>query len=121
MQYTYDEYTHDYGVNKYKITPDGTAYHIDTPDDLVAVLQRLRLEGTRIKLDYGDVKTGESWGEVHDVAGRISRSTGKFKVPILLNNSRSSGGGSIITDRILSIRYSNGKNYGMIYKLEVKR
>ena len=118
MNYTYDEYTHAHGTNRYKITESGTAYHIDTPDDLVAVLERLRTTKERVTLDYGDVATGRSWGEQYDISGRIGRSTGgRFNVPLLIHNSRSWGGGALLDHCILSIKHSNKKNGGYIYRL----
>lgn len=122
MQYTYDEWVHSAGVNKYKITESGTAYHIDTPDDLVEILERLREQKTRVTLDYGDVKTGKSWGEVYDLSGTISRSFGgRFKIPILIHNRRSTGGGSILTDCILSIKHANKQEGGELYRLKVSQ
>lgn len=119
MQYTYDQYTHANGINKYKITESGTAYHIDTPDELVRILEWLRDNQTRITVDYGDTKTGKSWNEEHDVSGRIGRSNGKFKIPLLIYSSRSWGGGGLLDHCILSIKHSNKSEGGYIYRLEV--
>lgn len=118
MNYTYGGYDHANGRNEYKITESGTAYSLDTPDDLVLILERLRETQQRIILDYGDVKTGKSWGEEYDIAGRIGRSNGQFKIPILLYSSRSWGGGAILTDCILGIKASAGKQ--QIYKLKLE-
>lgn len=121
MQYTYDQYTHEHGTNKYKITESGTAYHIDTPDDLVRILERLREQKTRIRIDFGDTKTGESWNEEFDTTGRLGRSTGKFKVPLLIHNARSWGGGALLDHCIIAIDHSNKKDGGNIYRLEVAK
>ena len=101
-------------MKKYKEV-NGTSYHIETPDRVIDVLERVKANGTRIVIDYGDVKTGASWGEVHDVTGTIGRSTGFVKIPILLHNSRSTGGLGILDHCILGIRESAGKR--VLYSL----
>ena len=80
----------------------------DNPTILNTLLLRLYLNKTRIVLDYGDVETGESWGEVYDVTGTIGRSTGQLPIPILVYNKRSYGGGSILDHCIISIKESKG-------------
>ncbi len=47
---------------KYKVV-NGTSYHEETPDEVVTVLEQCRTDRTRVILDFGDVKTGKSWGE----------------------------------------------------------
>jgi len=102
---------------KYKIV-NGTSYRIDTPDDLCIILEGLRESQRRVTIDYGDVKTGESWGETYDISGRIGRSTGSRKIPLLIHNARSRGGGALSDNCILSIRQSNCKT--PFYKREVQ-
>lgn len=119
MQYSYDGYDHANGRNDYKITESGTAYHLDTPDHLVELLEKLRENQTRITVDYGDVNTGKSWGEIHDISGRIGRSNGKFKIPLLIHNSRSWGGGGLLDHCILSIKCSNKNDGGVLYRAPV--
>lgn len=46
---------------------------------------------------------GRSWGDDFDVTGRIGRSTGRVKVPLLVNNKRSLGGGAILVNSIIRI------------------
>ena len=95
-------------TQKYKVVND-TSYHQETPDDLIKVLERARENRTRIVVDYGDVKTGESWGEVHDIAGYVGRSTGTHKIPLLVHNARSLGGGALLDHCILTVKTSKGK------------
>ena len=57
----------------------------------------------RIRIWYGDTETGASWLEEYDVMGTIGRSTGKQKIPLLIKNSRSSGGGGILCHCIIRI------------------
>ena len=82
-----------------------------TPKETAKKLIELINARTRVVLDYGDIQTKVSWGEVYDVSGYISYSKGSygFKYPILVYSSRSSGGGLILTDCILSIKASRGK------------
>jgi hypothetical protein len=57
----------------------------------------------RVRIWYGDTKTGVSWLDEYDVTGTIGRSTGKQKIPLLIKNSRSSGGGGILCHCIIRI------------------
>lgn len=93
----------------YKIV-NGTAYHIETPDNLVITLESLRVQRIRIKLYYGDPKTGKCWNDEHYTMGYISRSTGTIKIPLLIANSRSHGGGGLLDHCIIKIRESKGKH-----------
>ncbi|MBC8550283.1 MAG: hypothetical protein H8D23_11620 [Candidatus Brocadiales bacterium] len=98
---------------KYKVL-NNTSYHEETPHDLCLILEILRIDQTRIKLNYGDVKTGKSWEEVYDITGRIGRSTGTSKIPLLIHNVRSIGGGAILDHCIIEITESK-KPYRKFY------
>lgn len=101
-------------MKEYKVV-NGTSYSVDTCDRVIEVLERCKANRTRIVLDYGDVKTKVSWNEEFDIMGYIGRSNGSIKVPLLIHNSRSLGGGCILTDCILSIKESKGKR--VLYSL----
>lgn len=92
---------------KYQIA-NGTYYHFDTSETVINVLETARANRTRITVDYGDVKTGVSWEETHNVTGRVGRSTGSIKIPLLIHNSRSMGGCGILTHCIIGIKESKG-------------
>lgn len=96
---------------------NGIYYNVETKDSLIYVLDRLRQSKTRIVLDYGNIETNESWGEIYDITGRIGI-TGPKKILILVHNSRSLGGTGILTHRIISIRESKGKT--LLYKNSIK-
>lgn len=87
----------------------GTSYHAETSDEVVRVLERARILETRITVDYGDVETGRSWGEVNDITGYVARSTGPTKVPLLLYNRRSTGAPAMLDHCIVRIRTTRGK------------
>jgi len=71
----------------------GTWFDADTPDKVRHILERYRKSGDRLRLFYGDVKTGQDWMEENDVMGRIGRSTGPQKIPLLIADGEHGGGG----------------------------
>lgn len=89
----------------YKII-DGTAYHAITPEAVVKILEEIRLSGRtrRIRIFYGDAKTGRDWAEEFDTIGYLGRSTGEIKIPLLINNVRSSGGPGLLDHCIVKIQ-----------------
>ena len=91
----------------YKIV-NGTSYNTNTPDEVINVLERCRKEQTRIILDYGDTETGESWNETFNITGRIGRSAGSIKIPILVYNKRCIGGFGVLDHCIVGIKESRG-------------
>jgi len=99
-----------YGTT-YKIIND-TAYNKDTPDAVIKILENNRSghRGERLRLWYGDPKTGKDWEEVYDVEGYIGRSTGLIKVPLLIHNSRSMGGPALLDDNIIKIAETKGSH-----------
>ena len=72
-------------------------------DSLMNVLLNSYVYNFRIRIWYGDPKTGRSWNEEYDTMGRIGRTNGNIKIPILLNNSRSWGGGAVLVGSIIRI------------------
>jgi len=92
---------------------NGVSYAVDTPDRIISILETAYQQHTRLVLDYGDTETGKSWEEQYDITGYIGRSTGTVPIPLLVYNSRSYGGGGILTDCIVAIRASKGK--GLMY------
>jgi hypothetical protein len=100
----------------YKVTESGTYYNIETPDKVIECIEKCLYNGRRVRLFYGDIKTGENWNELYDISGTIGRSTGKH-IPILLHNTRSNGGGAILTHCIIAIK-EPGKNGCYLYRAE---
>ena len=92
-----------------KLMENGTAYHISTPQEVVNILERCLYNGNRIKMYYGDPETGKDWNEEHGMTGTIGRSIGgKVKIPLLVANKRSHGGGAILDHCIVKIKDHNG-------------
>lgn len=91
---------------KYKEV-NGTSYHEETPEQIVSVLESCRTNNRRIRLFYGDTKSGLVWPEECDVIGTLGRSTGRYKVPLLLKTERSTGGGAILDHCIVGIKFGN--------------
>lgn len=82
---------------------NGIEFDSNTPERVVNILLTYMGSKQRIRLFYGDSKTGRDYGETYDVMGYIGRSTGQVKIPLLINNSRSMGGMGILTGSIVRI------------------
>lgn len=87
---------------RYRRLPSGTCYYADTPDPIVDVLETVRVNQRKVRLFYGDPKTGQSWFDEHDVIGRIGRSTGPIKVPLLIEPGEI-GGPALLDQCIIRI------------------
>jgi len=85
---------------------NGTYYNFNTPDKTIAILDREYHRQTRLKIEYGDIETGKSWGDIE--TGKIGRSTGPVHMPLCIYNSRSMGGGALLTHCIVRISTSKG-------------
>ena len=98
---------------------DGTTYGTDTPEQVIAILERSRKTKLRIHVHYGYTKIGpdhksdkglyEDWLEEYETTGHVGRTTGPNKCPIMLPNSRSMGGGIINDGNIIRIRTTQGQ------------
>ena len=86
----------------------GTSYHLKTSQSVIDVLERVRYRGERIRVYHGDIETGKCWNEEHDIFGYIGRSTGTNKIPLLIANKRSNGGGGLLDHCIIKIKESKG-------------
>ena len=75
----------------------------ETSDKVKECINHCYNSKLRIRLWYGDIDTGMSWLEEYDVVGTIGRSSGQAKIPLLIKNSRSSGGGGVLCHCIIRI------------------
>ena len=72
---------------------NGTAYHEATPLDVAQALESLRASQAMTRIFLGDPETGQDWNEECDVVGRIGRSTGRIKIPLLVPRHEDGGPG----------------------------
>lgn len=82
---------------------NGTYYNKNTPNDVIRILENARMNHNRIRIFYGDSKTGRDWLEEYDTIGYVGRSTGSIKIPLLIYSNRSTGGPAILDDCIIKI------------------
>jgi len=97
-------------MKNYKIV-NGTSYDARTPDEVIRVLEQARLNRTRLHISLGHIegdKIGLDWLEEFETHGFVGRSMGPVKVPLLIANRRSLGGGAILDHCIVRIRQSAG-------------
>lgn len=92
---------------KYKVI-NGTSYHDETSQSVINVLEDARINRKRLRLYLGDAVTGLDWMEECDTTGYIGRSGGTIKVPLLIYNERSYGGGAILDHCIVKIKEAKG-------------
>lgn len=94
-------------MKEYKIV-SGTSYDVRTTDEVVRVLENARQNRQRVHVSLGDTATGYDWLEEFESYGYVGRSMGPVKVPLLVANRRSLGGGAILDHAIVRIRESAG-------------
>jgi len=94
---------------KYQIV-NGTYYDDRTNKEVIDILEKYRKNQEFIVIHYGHTtgdKTGLDWLEENDVRGRIGRSTGSIKVPLMVESGQI-GGDAILDHCIIRIRrYGN--------------
>ncbi|WP_445370072.1 hypothetical protein ACH518_00230 (plasmid) [Methylomonas sp. HW2-6] len=102
MQNPIIEQTSHGNTVRYQRLPSGTCYHEDTPQDVIDLLEEAQGTQRKIRLYYGDPATGQSWFDENDVVGRIGRSSGNIKVPLLIESGEI-GGPAILDHCIVRI------------------
>jgi hypothetical protein len=100
----------------YKVSDSGTYYSAETSDEVIRVIDSLRGTHQRVKIYLGDGETGRDWMEESDKTGKIGRSSGPIKVPILLTNINSHGGGAILDGCIVKIVTSPAASARVLYQ-----
>lgn len=96
-------WTHANGSVAYREAPSGAFYHAETAPELIRHLERAREEGRKVRLFYGDAETGRDWLEEHGVEGRLGRSMGPLKVPLILA-PRANHGSALLDHCIVRLR-----------------
>lgn len=98
---------------EYKIV-NGTAFNINTLDMVAKIISDLVHSPERIRVYYGDCVTGECWMECYDTIGKVGRSCGFYKIPLLLKNCCSISGTAILTNCI--VRIDSVSNHKTLYQ-----
>lgn len=75
----------------------------DTPDAICKLVNELYHNKKRVRFFFGYGDTGLDWNEENDVMGTIGKSTGTKPIALLIHNSRSLGGGALLTDCIVKV------------------
>jgi hypothetical protein len=98
----YEKYAR--AVDAWSVSPLSRSTYFDpgTQPEAAKVLEAARKCGRQLRLILGDTATGAPWLEEHDVVGRIGRSTGSLKVPLLIEAGQC-GGSAILCARILAV------------------
>ena len=98
----YDKYCH--AVEAWSQSPLMRTTYFDPGTDaqVAKVLESSRTRERKVRLVLGDTRSGEPWLEEHDVVGRIGRSTGTLKVPLLIEAGEH-GGSAILCACLLAI------------------
>lgn len=79
-----------------------TWFGADVPKSLQKQLELARKNGMYCRVWYGDNKTGRSWMEENDCVGRIGRSMGPMRVPLLVPKGED-GGGALLCSSIVRL------------------
>lgn len=79
-----------------------TYFDPGTDPSVSSILESARKTDRRLRLFLGDTETGRDWMDENDVVGRIGRSMGPMKVPLLIADGEH-GGGAILTACIVRI------------------
>jgi hypothetical protein len=91
----------------------GTWFDHDTPSRVRSILESYRRSGDSLRIFYGDRNTGRDWMEENDVVGRVGRSCGAMKIPLLISDGESGGPG--ILDACI-VRICDVKSRQEIYR-----
>lgn len=98
----YDRYLRAVDVWSRSPLTKRTYFDPGTDPKVAMVLEHCRRRDLLVRLILGDTGTGESWLDEYDVIGRIGRSTGSLKVPLLVAPGEHCGP-AILTACVLAI------------------
>jgi hypothetical protein len=80
-----------------------TWFNRSVPSLVCSVLESARRIGATLRLFVGDPLTGRDWMCCNDALGRIGRSDGPMRVPILMPTNGQHGGGAILVANLVRI------------------
>ena len=96
----YEHYQHLFKL--YAAVPDiKTWFDGRTPEPVQQAFEQLRKTRRRVRVFYGDAKTGRAWLHESDVIGRLSRSGGAMKLPLLMVDKM--GGSALLSHCIVRL------------------
>ncbi len=87
----------------YKPAASGVWYHAQTPKAVVDALEEARRLDETVRVFYGDAKTGKDWLETNDVKGKLGRSMGPVKAPLLLASPRAASGAALLDHCVVKL------------------
>ena len=92
------------GRHKFKVL-NGTFYDYNTTDELVTILEELRVAKTKCRFHWGNQYTGQDWRYEDNVLGHIGRQAmlGGATRPILMAYHNSTGGYLLPSSTIVKI------------------
>lgn len=90
-----------------------TWFDPETPFEVRRVLERYRKSGGLLRIFYGDTGTGRDWMEENEVIGRVSRSNGIFKIPLMVEDGET--GGPAMLDNCI-VRMQDGETGRELYR-----
>lgn len=93
-------------IQEFSARPDlNQGMWIEDPTDpkVVEIIRQYHSSRKRLRIFYGDSKTGRDWMSEYNVIGTVGRSTGTMKIPLLIASTRSYGGGAISTSSIVRL------------------
>lgn len=92
---------------------NGTYYHTQTNQEVIRILDLLLTNRKQCRLYYGTNGVDDLCE--YDVDGRIGRSTGIVKIPLIVKPG-ASGGPGIMDHHIVKICIKTGSRYETVYK-----
>ncbi|KAE8546185.1 hypothetical protein [Marinobacter nauticus] len=84
-------------------------FHNETSAAVQAAITTAYRTGARVRVWLGDTATGAAWTSEFDVLGYIGCSMGPVKIPLLIHNRRSMGGGGLLDHCIVRIDTTDGQ------------
>jgi hypothetical protein len=86
-----------------------TYFDPGTERKAATVLESCRQTGNKVRLVLGNTVTGEPWLNEHDVVGKIGRSSGHLKVPLLMEDGESYCGAILTVCLLAIIDWTSGR------------
>jgi len=118
LAFSADDYGSATGYEKYQaaIAAWGTSayrhrtyFDPGTAPQVRHLLEACRRDGRQVRLVLGNPETGTPWLDEYDVVGRIGRSTGPLKIPLLVPSGEVGGAALLTANMLCIIDWISGK------------